>query len=34
MLMMLRDNPYSKVLFLDAKDVSLDANDVKGQSLQ
>ena len=32
--MMLRDNPYSKVLFLDAKDVSLDANDVKGQSLQ
>ena len=31
MLMMLRDNPYSKVLFLAAKDVSLE---VKEHSLQ
>ena len=31
MLMMLRDNPYSKVLFLDAKDVFLE---VKEHSLQ
>ena len=31
MLMMLMDNPYSKVLFLDAKDFSLE---VKEHSLQ
>jgi hypothetical protein len=32
--MMLRDTPYSKILSLDIKEISLGANDVKGHSLQ
>jgi hypothetical protein len=31
---MLRDTPYSKVLFLHIKEIYLDAKDVKGHSLQ
>jgi hypothetical protein len=29
---MLRDTPYSKIISLDVKEISLDANDVKGHS--
>jgi hypothetical protein len=31
---MLRDTPYSKVLFLHVREIYLDAKDVKGHSLQ
>jgi hypothetical protein len=31
---MLRDTPYSKVLSLDVKEISLDGKDVMGHSLQ